>query len=58
MKHFYLSRVFFAALLAGLFMTQSAHAQHKEYTDGVLLLLGRVTLKHKQAGKKKKKKDT
>ena len=38
MKHFYLSRVFFAALLAGLFMTQSASAQQKEYTDGVFML--------------------
>ena len=38
MKHFYLSRVFFAALLAGLFMTQSASAQQKEYTAGVFML--------------------
>lgn len=38
MKHFYLSRIFLAALLAGLFMTQSASAQQKEYTDGVFML--------------------
>ena len=38
MKHFYLSRIFSAALLAGLFMTQSASAQQKEYTDGVFML--------------------
>lgn len=38
MKHFYLTRVFFAALLAGLFMTQSASAQQKEYTDGIFML--------------------
>ena len=38
MKHFYLTRVCFAALLAGLFMTQSASAQQKEYTDGIFML--------------------
>lgn len=38
MKHFYLTRVFFAALLAGLFMTQNASAQQKEYTDGIFML--------------------
>lgn len=38
MKQFNFTRIFSAALLAGLFITTPASAQQKEYTDGVFML--------------------
>lgn len=38
MKQFNFSNIFSAAILAGLFISASASAQQKEYTDGVFML--------------------